>query len=354
MDGQSDASFLLSAKNAMSGGSSESRGCDGVRGFAAPPIGFDASSAPAGVLSRYGVPRRPDPTDEPYLAGRWTEVFGRPLSITAAQFEIDPVSRPTPSAGAPDFSVDGWAGVGRVIAPVVSLPGTRSGGVLNGGYKLPATFVVAEWEVPQVMGDPRNQDEFLSIWVGLDGFPAGDLSLVAEPPWSQILRAGVRTTPSGGGFQWLAWTEWYSSDQTGLRATVTNFPVQSGDTVGIVVCVTRPRSATIFLANLSRNHGTSVEVSAPTQIVRSTGTTVEWIVEGGDPSVSLPFSPVTFQGCVAGSSREVFHLTPGDMLTNMFEVDELAGRGPDVTNTIVTSPTTAVVEWIGAPGEFSK
>jgi Peptidase A4 family len=338
----------------MSGGSPESRGRDWVRGFVAPPIGFDAISAPADVLSRHGVPRRPDPTDEPYLAERWADVFGQPLSIVAAELAIDPVNQPPPSAGAQNFNVDGWAGVGRVIAPVVTRSETVNGGVLNGGYELPATFVVAEWEVPQVMGDPRNLDEFLSIWVGLDGFPAGDLSLVVEPPWSQILRAGVRTTPSGGGFQWLAWTEWYSSDQTGLRATVTNFPVQSGDTVGIVVCVTQPRAATIFLANLSLNHGTSVEVSAPTQIVRSTGTTVEWIVEGGDPSVSLPFSPVTFQGCVAGSSREVFHLTPGDMLTNMFEVEDLSGRGPDVTSTIVTSPTTAVVEWIGAPEEFSE
>lgn len=338
----------------MNGGSSESRGGGRVRGFAAPPVGFDALSAPADVLSWHGVPRRPDPADEPYLAERWADVFGRPLSIAAAELVIDPVSQPAPSA--PDFNVDGWAGVGRVIAPVVISSRTgRGGGVLNGGYEAPATFVAAQWEIPQVTGDPSNLDEFLSIWIGLDGFPAGDLSLVGEPPTSdQILRAGVMTTPSSGGFQWLAFTEWYSSDQGGVRATVTNLPVQSGDTVGIVVCVTRPRSATIFLANLSRNHGTSLEVSAPAQIIRSSGTTVEWIVEGGDPSISLPFSPVTFQGCVAGSSQEVFHLTPGDKLTDMFQVEDLAGRGPNVTSTIVTSPTTAVVEWIGAPAEFSE
>src|ERR1700727_3805359 len=105
--------YVLSGEDAMSGGRSDSRGCDGMRGFVAPPIGFDAISAPADVLSRHGVPRRPDPTDEPYLAGRWTDVFGRPLSIAAAERAIDPVSQPTPSAGAPDFSVDGWAGVGR-------------------------------------------------------------------------------------------------------------------------------------------------------------------------------------------------------------------------------------------------
>src|ERR1700722_15347514 len=101
----------------MSGGSPESRGRDWVRGFVAPPIGFDAISAPADVLSRHGVPRRPDPTDEPYLAERWTDVFGRPLSIVTAELAIDPVNQPPPSAGAQNFNVDGWAGVGRVIAP---------------------------------------------------------------------------------------------------------------------------------------------------------------------------------------------------------------------------------------------
>jgi hypothetical protein len=67
------------------------------------------------------------------------------------------------------------------------------------------------------------------------------------------------------------------------------------------------------------------------------------------PIGSFPFSPVTFRECVAGSSSEVFHLEPDAISTNMFEVEGFATRGPDVARTSVISPTTAMVEWVGAP-----
>jgi len=54
-------------------------------------------------------------------------------------------------------------------------------------------------------------------------------------------------------------------------------------------------------------------------------------------------------GCVAGSPGEVIHLQPDALVTNMFAVPPETGEpGPDVTRTSVTSPTTAVVEWVGA------
>jgi hypothetical protein len=216
---------------------------------------------------------------------------------------------------------------------------------------VPATFVSAEWEVPQLKGDPANLDDYLLIWAGLDGFPEADEDLVEIPPPGQILRGGVAAVPGGSEFRWVAWAQWYTSEYGVTGATVTNFPVQSGDTVGVVICVTEPRSATVFLANLSREHGTSVVVPAPAAAPRffgSAGTTVEWIVEGGDPSTDLPFSPVTFRECVAGSPGEVIHLQPDALVTNMFAVEGFAEQGPDVTRTGVTSPTTAVVEWVGA------
>jgi hypothetical protein len=332
----------------MSGTGAEISGPNHERGFEPPPRGFDPTTASPDALSRHGLPRRPDAEREPYLAERWASVFGRPLEIVAAQLPSDPVTvRRRPDA-APDYGVDGWAGVARKMVPL-GVFGPGSGAVPAGSYFVPATFVSAEWEVPRVMGDPANLDEYLSIWVGLDGFPETDQDDVYESLPGQILRSGVSAVPGDGGFRWVAWTEWYTSELGGVPATITNFSVQSGDTVGVVICVTEPRYATVFLANLSRNHGTSVVVPAPAAAprLRSAGTTVEWIVEGGDPSISLPFSPVTFQGCVAGSAADVFHLEPDALVTNMFELEGFADRGPDVTRTSVTSPTTAVVEWVG-------
>jgi len=338
----------------MTGDAAEISRSDRVRSFEPPPAGFDPGTASADALSRYGLPRRPDPEREPYLAERWASVFGRPLSIVAAEL----ASEPLPFRGRQDttltsYGVDGWAGVGRAIARLGSSQG--GGPPPAGSYFAPATFVSAEWEVPQVMGDVADMDKYLSIWVGLDGFPEADVDLV-EPPPGQILRAGVVTVRGGSEFRWMAWAEWWASEFGGVLATVTNIPVQSGDTVSVVICVNQPRSATVSLANLSRAHATSVVVPAPAAAPRffgSAGTTVEWIVEGGDPfqptTTNLPFSPVTFQGCVAGSLGDVIHLQPDALVTNMFAVPPETGEpGPDVTRTSVPSSTTAVVEWVGA------
>lgn len=332
----------------------EVSGSDRVRSFEPPPAGFDPATASAKVLSRYGLPRRPDPEREPYLAERWASVFGRPLSIVAAELASDSLSFRGRQDALTSYGVDGWAGVGRAITRL----GISQGGgpPPAGSYFAPATFVSAEWEVPQVMGDVADLDKYLSIWVGLDGFPEADVNLV-EPPPGQILRAGVAAVPGGSEFRWVAWAEWWASEFGGTLATVTNFPVQSGDTVGVVICVNQPRSATVFLANLSREHGTSVVVPAPAAAPRffgSAGATVEWIVEGGDPfllrpGTNLSFSPVTFQQCVAGSLDDVIHLQPDALVTNMFALEGIAQEpGPDVTRTSVTSPTTAVVEYVGA------
>jgi len=320
-----------------------------ARRFQAPPDGFDPSSASDAELARHGLPRRPDPEAEPFLAERWANVFGRSLSIVPAELEPRPITPPR-AAAPPDYSVDGWAGVGRkMLEPRFLEPGFGGGTSAGDPYVRSATFVSAEWVVPRLMGDPGDFDAYISIWVGLDGFPDADddLDPVARP--QQILRGGLQaySNPDGSSFEWFGWTEWYSSELGALRANITNFPVQSGDRVGIVVCVPEPKSATIFFANLSRDHGTSVALEAPAAHMRSAGRTAEWIVEGLDYSISLPFSPVIFEECVAGSSSEVFHLTPDGLETNMFKLDGIGELGPEVTRTRIISPTSAEVEWIG-------
>jgi hypothetical protein len=331
-----------------------------MRSFEAPPEGFDPLTAAADLLSRHGIPRRPHPEREPYLAGRWAEVLGRPLLLVPAELAADPPSPRRGDAEPPNYGVEGWAGVGRAMletrfldpdAPPIGI------GAVPDTYTRPATFVSAEWVVPDVTGDPGNLDNHISIWVGLDGFPEGDLDWGERVNALQILRGGVTASgyPDGGAFRWHAWAEWYTYEPEGeveesVRGTVTNLPVQSGDTVGVVVCVGEPRSATVSLANLSRDQGTSVAIDTPSPHGHSGGATAEWIVEGGPPATSLPFTPVSFDSCVAGSSSEVFHLTPDAIATNMFEVPGIGERGPDVTRTRITSPTTAVVEWVGAGG----
>jgi hypothetical protein len=343
---------------------------DRARAFPELPAELDLSGASAEALARHGVPRRPDPEREPFLAERWAQVFGERLSIVPARLE----PRPPGLSPVPAFGVGGWAGVGRArLEPRVlgtDLSGDGSGardpfaspttfvdpefsgdGSGTGDpYVSPATFVSAEWVMPEITGNPFDLDQYLAIWVGLDGFPEADQDVEGPEGPPQILRGGISASTNGTELRWAARAQWFTNSDAGSVApAIVNFPVESGDRVGVVVCVTEPRLASVFFANLSRDHGTSVALEAPGPHVRSSGATAEWIVEGGDPSTALPFTPVTFENCVAGSSGEVFHLTPDPVLTNMFEMVGLDERGPDVTATRVTSPTSAVVDWIATP-----
>lgn len=160
------------------------------------------------------IPRRPDPEREAYLVVRWASVFGRPLSIVGAELASEPLMLRGRTDALTNYGVDGWAGVGRAIVRLgISDPGIGGGPVPVGAYLVPATFVSAEWEVPRVTGDPANLDNFLSIWVGLDGFPGADEDLVEEPVPGQILRGGVTVLRGESEFRWVAWAEWYTSEQ---------------------------------------------------------------------------------------------------------------------------------------------
>ncbi len=327
----------------MTGNGPETAGSGRARSFAAPPAEFDPLTAPAEELARHGLPRRPDHGREPYLAGRWAEVMGRGLSIVAAELEVAALPPPPTRYG-----VAGWAGVARKKVQ----PGNRGTGsigrVAPGAYDTPATFISAEWVVPEIFQEPPNLEQTLSIWVGIDGFPEADQHPIWEPTSQQVIRGGVTYAYDFQlkEFRWQARAEWYTGE-AGVAAQVTNLPVYPGHTIGVVMCLAGQREATVFLANLSLGHGTSVAVNAPGPHVHSTGATVEWMVSGFEQESHLPFMPVTFEGCVAGSLEEVLHLTPEAIVTNMYESDQEFHRGVDVTETRILSPTSAVVDWVG-------
>lgn len=181
----------------MTGDAAEIGGYDPVRSFEPPRAGFDLGTASSDALSRRGLPRRPDPEREPYLAERWASVFGRPLSIVGAELASDPLMLRGRKDALTSYRVDGWAGLGRaIVRRGISDPGIGGGPVPAGAYLVPATFVSAEWEVPRVMGDPANLDDYLSIWVGLDGFPEADDDLVEEPVPGKSCAGAWRSWPA--------------------------------------------------------------------------------------------------------------------------------------------------------------
>ena len=117
-----------------------------------PPKDFDPRTASDTLLSRYHIPRRPDPEREPKLARMWSRAFAHPPNFVKAELSIDPVmSKRNPlRRKGPAFSPSGWGGV--VVETVTVGP--------------PATFVTANWVVPRVVSLPFFQTANIGFWVG--------------------------------------------------------------------------------------------------------------------------------------------------------------------------------------------
>jgi Peptidase A4 family len=310
------------------------------RNYDLPPAGFDPHTASDAALLRHGLPRRPDPHREPDLARIWNRLFARPLTYLKAELVVDkvrsgrnPLLAKDPKSKALQFAVSNWAG-----AIVTSDP--------------PFKWVFAEFVIPEVLGTKKhfwNPDVAISFWGGIDG-----LSYIMPPDQVQVLQAGVvanLTTSWRWGWPhsaigWWAWTEWWHPNDQGSVA-IANFPVQPGQTVSFVVCAPQPGdTATIFVANATTGHGTSILIDPPAGIT-SQGTSAEWIVEApNNGNFLLQFDPVTFSDCRAGKPDGISDLT------NAFEenIVIMGGSGNDKTLTDVEigQPNSVAVNWISS------
>jgi hypothetical protein len=316
-----------------------------MRTYESPPKGFDPHAAPPEQLQHHGLPRRPDPEREPNLASLWQWAFARPVVFVEAELAIDPVRTgrdPRPGKD-PEFGPSGWAGVVREMHPEHSRRPHRPGRNAY-DYSKPATMVFAKWVVPEVdMIHIADENLNVGFWVGLDGWGSG-----------QLLQAGTAANLSKGSLfssgtlSFYAWTEWWTEEHHDPAVQVTNFPVAPGDTVFFSVCAPQPDFGFVSMLNLSRNQGTSVGINARSNI-KSSGRSVEWIVEAPPQSPGLPmFAPMTFSGCSAGSMHELFNLEPDGVVTNITAPNpSIDGPGYAITQTYIVSPTIAVVDWKG-------
>jgi hypothetical protein len=292
---------------------------DLARTFPAPPDHFDPHTAPDHLLQRHGLPPRPDPGRQPQLARWWREVFAPPIRFVEAKVSVDPnlAGRDPFRRRAPGFATGDWAGAER-------------GRVDDSDYSAAATFIAARWMVPVTY--PFDPDGYTSIvdgfWVGIDG---------AEQ--RQILQAGIAADVQPGYFSsdidYYAWGEWYPN----LPCRFDNFPVAPGDLIACLVMALAPDLGLVSMANITRNHGSSMMLPAPGGI-RSQGQTAEWVVE--QVSDMLPvFTPVVFEGCVAGSATEAFGPVPGP------GSDITDSNGTPITRSWVLTSDSVLVRWAG-------
>lgn len=294
-----------------------------ARAYDPPAEDFNPHTAPDELLLRHGLPRRPDPVREPSLAKIWQRVFARPAQFVKAELELDPImsGRARKRASDPEYSIGDWAGVAVETSS------------LGGGG--PATVVYGEWVVPTVsMLDPAGHDISVAFWVGIDG-----LNGVGD----QILQAGIAATVESGFFSndvtWWAWTEWYHND----AVTVSNFPVQPGDSLSVLVCAPQPDQGYITMMNHSQGFGTAVNVKPP-KGVTSLGASVEWVAE--QVSDDLPyFYAMRFNECYASTQSRLFDLEPNGIPLAMRNFSISTPWGHVIAQGGTEWPTVAAVRW---------
>jgi hypothetical protein len=102
--------------------------------------------------------------------------------------------------------------------------------------------VFAEWVVPQMLPwDPAPSEAItVGFWVGLDGFTNGQ---VLQPGIAATLTPDFWLVRDLASVRWWAWTEWYTTQYKDPAVEVTNFPLETGNTVSFLVCAPEPETA---------------------------------------------------------------------------------------------------------------
>jgi Peptidase A4 family len=291
-----------------------------------PPRGFAMHSAEHRELQAHGIPRRPHPDREPRLTELWNRHVALEPEMIRAELEIDPVmSRRNPlhhggeRAAEAGFGPSGWGGA------VVTT------GSLGYSPPEPANNVFAQWTVPGIWpASNPNAPITAGFWVGIDGWGNG-----------QVLQAGIAVTVQPNAtVNWWAWTEWYTTQYKDPAVAVTNFPINVGDTVSVLVCASQPNHGFVSLHNITTNQATSVGLDARPGIT-SQGASAECIIEGISADLPVFLPSVTFSSFSAGTQHHSFDLQPTGITTN------ITGTNGVLTQTTIASPTAAIVQWKG-------
>lgn len=286
-----------------------------IRTYELPPEGFDPMTAPAVLLSQYGLPRRPDPETEPALARLFKRAFARPRHFLKPELVADQALERllAQRRARPEFTFGDWGG-----AVVTTSPDD------------PPDMVFAQIVVPRLVGiDPEITDDLIvGFWVGMGGYIGSN----------SLLQAGIGATvtpdplfPGLGSASYWAWAEWWP---TGYK--VANLDVCAGDVVSVLVAAPKPNLGFVMLENLRTDQIVSVPLS-PRGNATANGPAAGWIIEALSEDTPA-FSPVTFFNCIAGSQHSTLDLTGGTALG-------MPGpTGNDVNATIV-SPSLLTVGW---------
>jgi Peptidase A4 family len=295
-----------------------------VRTFSLPPAGFDPRSASPAELRRYGIPQRPEASARPELAALWDKIFSRKLTYIAPRFQ--PLKELVPGIKS--------RGPLRQEATTVTHP-FWSGGVVHSASGQAFTWVLGQWNVPDVQPPPTNtgQGEFYSFaWIGIDGnsdvTQMGTIQYVTSDGHGKVSRSCY------------AVYEWFPNDWT----TISNFQVNFGDTLIGLICLESTTDAWANLVNVTTGVHVSFSFSAP-GTTTSLENQIEWVMEhpgvtGESPQ--LPnFGEIYFDSAIGGGPNNFLANAGPDTVINMAE------NNVTVATTSVETPTLIKIAYTG-------
>lgn len=219
----------------------------GTESFNVTPPDFDVTSASPEELARYGIPPRPDPTNDPDGYARWSRQFPKGFRLIEPQLRERPELQHRPLS-----AIDEAAGTAY----------NWSGAIVNPPSGKTFSQVTGMWWVPPIWA-PGKGTFRMSTWIGIDGDGSSD-----------VLQAGVEAdvTEPDGTPAYSMWYQWYPGSNT----QITNLSVTDRDLVSVTITATSTSTATALISVGST--GVSINIQAPAGWTLQ-GNCAEWIVE---------------------------------------------------------------------------
>jgi hypothetical protein len=287
-----------------------------VRTHPLPPKGFDPRTASARDLRRYGLPQRPDPAIHPQLAARWDEIFSRKITY------ITPTFRPL------EELLPGVKRRGRPRRDLVTVTNsTWSGAVVHAAGTQTFTWVLGQWNVPDLAPAASGGGQYTFAFIGIDGN-------------TDVTQIGTVQSVSGASRSCYAVYEWYPNSWSAL----TNLPVSFGDTMIGLICLDSPTEAFFSLLNATTGIHAGFVFDAPAGTA-SLENQAEWILERPEISGVNPpmpnFGEIYFDSAMGGHGLDFLADGGSDTAINMVV------NGATVATTTVETPTLIKIAYTG-------
>jgi hypothetical protein len=292
-----------------------------VRTHALPPKGFNPRTASARELRRYGLPQRPDPAIHPKLAARWDEIFSRKITY------ITPTFRPL------EELLPGIKRRGRPRRDLQTVTNpTWSGAVVHATGSQTFTWVLGQWNVPDLAPAAGGGGQYTFAFIGIDGNT--DVTQIGTIQSVSTAANGIVSKSC------YAVYEWYPNSWS----AITNLPVSFGDTMIGLICLESPTEAFFSLLNVTSGIHAGFVFDAPAGTA-SLENQAEWILErpevGGVNPPMPNFGEIYFDSAVGGHGLDFLADGGSDTAINMVV------NGATVATTTVETPTLIKIAYTG-------